>query len=238
MLICKEKFQNNLKTEDLFMKKETIMLNGIKYERCVKGLALRPVGTDIKSKAYMHWQGMILRTLDENAKGNIAKWYKETVICDEWIWFDNFERWFNDNYIDAEGLRYELDKDLICDRLGLDVKIYSPTTCCLLPKDINNLLTYRQNNRAKSYDGTALPCNIHERHTKKGYVYNAQVRLGRNSDGQEIRKSTPPRNTIQEAWEDAYILKREAIFERAEKYKEYITKGTYLALLQYEPKKY
>lgn len=221
------------------MKKKTnIEINGKMYERCVKGLAWRSVGTDVHSLAYQYWQSMILRTLDDNAKGNIEKWYKETVACDEWIWFDNFEPWFDVNFPKMENCRIELDKDLFSDSLSLDVKIYSPKTCCFLPKDINNLLTYRQNERAFTHDGTMLPCNVHERINKKGYSYFALVRLGKDENGKEIRKSTKARATIEEAWEDAYILKREAICERAEKYKDYLSKEVYLTLLQYQPKKY
>jgi hypothetical protein len=83
-----------------------------------------------------------------------------------------------------------------------------------------------------------LPCNVHERINKKGIKYYALVRLGKDNNGKEVRKSTKARNTIEEAWEDAYILKKEAVCERAEKYKNYLPKEVYLTLLRYEPKKY
>lgn len=217
--------------------KETITIDGIKYERCVKNLAWRPVDADIKSLAYSHWQSMIIRTLDENIS-DITRWYKNVVVCDEWVWFNNFKEWFDLNYYSIEGQRMELDKDLFCEGLGLETKKYSPETCCFLPKDLNNILTNRRNNRSISHDGTVLPCNVHEVKNKNVYKYNVAVRLGKDRNGYEIRKYSPVVDTIEEAWMDAYILKREAVFDRAEKYKEYLPKEVYQALLQYEPKKY
>ena len=55
--------------------------------------------------------------------------YKECSVCEEWLNFQNFAKWWYINYFE-EG---DLDKDL----LVKDNKIYSPKYCCILPKQIN-----------------------------------------------------------------------------------------------------
>ena len=55
-------------------------------------------------------------------------------MCDEWLTFSNFEKWFSDpdnGYFE----RYHLDKDI----LVKGNKIYSPNTCCFVPQEINSL---------------------------------------------------------------------------------------------------
>ena len=61
--------------------------------------------------------------------------YKDVYVCDEWLNFQNFAEWYlsqpNCNF------DFDLDKDL----LGSGSKIYSPSTCTLLPPAINALIT-------------------------------------------------------------------------------------------------
>ena len=57
--------------------------------------------------------------------------YHSTYVCDEWLTFSNFKSWMEKQ--DWGGK--ELDKDL----LG-NGKLYSPDTCCFLPKEINTFL--------------------------------------------------------------------------------------------------
>lgn len=55
--------------------------------------------------------------------------------------FQQFAEWCNDqpgySSFDAEGFRFEIDKDILVH----GNKIYSPKTCCFVPKRINSLLT-------------------------------------------------------------------------------------------------
>lgn len=81
--------------------------------------------------AYSAWKRIIERCsgriLDKNC-------YKSVVVCDEWKYFSNFKIWFDENY--RPGC--DIDKDLFKngDRL-----IYSPDTCCFLPKEINSSIS-------------------------------------------------------------------------------------------------
>ena len=59
---------------------------------------------------------------------NRPKTYYDVEVCEDWWKASNFKAWMEKQ--DWEGK--ELDKDL----LG-DGKLYSPETCCFLPKKIN-----------------------------------------------------------------------------------------------------
>jgi hypothetical protein len=55
--------------------------------------------------------------------------YKNCYICEEWLDFQVFAKWFDANYVEG----YQLDKDL----LVKGNKMYSPDTCCFIPQEIN-----------------------------------------------------------------------------------------------------
>lgn len=54
-------------------------------------------------------------------------------ICDEWKDYANFKEWFLKNVYATKQFRLEVDKDLF----SKGKKLYSPETCCLLPKSLN-----------------------------------------------------------------------------------------------------
>lgn len=55
-------------------------------------------------------------------------------VCNEWLTFSNFKSWMEQQ--DWEG--NELDKDLLI----RGNKVYSPETCCFIPKEVNVSLQY------------------------------------------------------------------------------------------------
>lgn len=89
--------------------------------------------------AYEVWRGVIRRCYDE--KCNTYKRYGEkgVYVCKEWHNFQHFAKWYysQDKYLD----RLDLDKDLIDYKAGC----YSPSTCSLIPKEINYLFTGKLN---------------------------------------------------------------------------------------------
>lgn len=57
-------------------------------------------------------------------------------VCDEWKNYSNFKEWYMNNVYGTKQFRLELDKDLF----SKGDKVYSPETCCLIPKSINLLI--------------------------------------------------------------------------------------------------
>lgn len=81
-------------------------------------------------------------------KNNVT--YENIEVCKEWYNFQNFAKWFEENYVEG----FEIDKDILCS----DCKIYSPETCCFVPHEINCLFHkskevkgFYKNGRSKKY---------------------------------------------------------------------------------------
>lgn len=92
-----------------------------------------------KTKVCRIWENMRQRcglpTLKERCKS-----YERVTCCEEWLDFQVFAEWFeNQKTTGYYQDDYHLDKDI----LGGDSKIYSPSTCCFIPREINNALVRR-----------------------------------------------------------------------------------------------
>lgn len=83
------------------------------------------------TKAYRIWEHIIYRCKSNKRSKNI-KSYEDCYISEEWKYFSCFKKWFDSNYIDG----WNIDKDLFSD----GKKIYSPETCCFLPKELNSII--------------------------------------------------------------------------------------------------
>lgn len=88
-------------------------------------------GRQAQSKAYSAWTLLLARCYD---KTTLAKHptYTDCFVCDEWLLFSNFEKWFTENHIPG----CHLDKDI----LVKNNRVYGPSTCKYVPQFINNLL--------------------------------------------------------------------------------------------------
>lgn len=102
-------------------------------------------------KSYLIWNAMLSRCYNPESV-NTNPTYIDCSVCNEWLIYSNFKAWFDDNYIEG----YEIDKDI----LFKGNKIYSPQTCCFVPKEINALLTYRKRNN------NGLPIGVSKNNNK------------------------------------------------------------------------
>lgn len=97
------------------------------------------------TKEYLAWNHMLVRCFDEKFKDKQPT-YKDVICCEEWLLFDNFYEWLHSQENFEKWYNSEdcgLDKDILSKRN----KLYSPETCCLVPKMINELFTKRDNYR-------------------------------------------------------------------------------------------
>ena len=81
-------------------------------------------------KAYTVWRNILMRCYDEQ-----NKYFKKyggvgIKVCEEWLCYQTFAKWYEENKIED----WEVDKDLLSK--GND-KNYSPDNCCFLPKSLN-----------------------------------------------------------------------------------------------------
>lgn len=93
------------------------------------------------SRQYQSWQSMLHRCYDHRYQKR-APTYKGCSVDKDWHNFQNFAKWFDDNYIEG----YQLDKDIKVK----GNKIYSPDTCLFVSPQENTeascAKTYRLTN--------------------------------------------------------------------------------------------
>ena len=104
---------------------EAILCN-IGYYGCLK------TEIDFKSDSYLKWRAMINRCYNDTIHKNQPT-YIECTVCEEWLNYSNFKKWFETNYYNVDNERMDLDKDI----LVKDNKVYSPETCIFVPHSIN-----------------------------------------------------------------------------------------------------
>ena len=102
--------------------------------RKIHGVGYNDVGDfNRHERAYDCWKEMLRRCYNEEHLKRHPT-YRGCSVCEEWHYYSNFRKWFNENYPPKTGA--ELDKDI----LVKGNKVYSPQTCCFVPHRINTLL--------------------------------------------------------------------------------------------------
>lgn len=168
-----------------------------------------------KNEAYTCWRNMLKRCYDKDIQDKRPT-YINCKVSQDWHCFIEFEKWFNENYIQD----WCLDKDILIK----GNREYSPKTCCFVPCEINSLLTKRQNHRGNTPIGVKY-CKAKRR--LKDY-YKASFTKGNEKVYLGSFK------TPEEAFQAYKVAKEEWIKEVANKYKEKLEPRVYDALMKYE----
>lgn len=143
------------------------------YGVACKGNAITKIN-GIKKKSYMVWYAMIQRCYSRKSIDNKPT-YLFCYVCDEWLCFENFEKWFNQNYYTVDEEEMCLDKDI----LKKNNNIYSPELCVFVPQKINKLFTKRQLHRGENYIGVIFDKNSNSFHVSCNNGYGKSIYLGR-----------------------------------------------------------
>lgn len=85
------------------------------------------------TRVYRAWLNMLKRCYSKETQDRQST-YIGCRVCSEWYDFQVFARWYCDNHYDGEELF--IDKDL----LSGNSKIYSPETCLLVTRQVNNFM--------------------------------------------------------------------------------------------------
>lgn len=159
---------------------------------------------------YHKWCDMLRRCYFENAKERFPAYYKICSVCEEWLCFQNFAKWYDENKYDVKG-RLHLDKDILVP----GNKIYSPKTCMLVPQRINMLFMTHRPNKYGLPEGISI-YNINK--------YSASYQ----------GKALGIFDTLIEAC-TIYIAKKEEVLKQvADEYKDMVPPHVYEALYQYK----
>ena len=164
---------------------------------------------------YKEWHNLIARCYDDNTIKRRPT-YKNCIISKEWLNFQNFSEWYNENYYKIQNETMCLDKDILIK----NNKIYSSNTCIFVPNRINLLFIKSDKLRGE------LPVGVH--YVKRNKKYRAQCSNGKESTYLGLY------NTPKEAFEVYKTYKEKLIKEVAEEYKNQIPNKLYRALLNYK----
>jgi hypothetical protein len=191
------------------------------YDKTVYGIGYIGEGKYIVSKdkkvtiQYDTWRGMIQRCYHKKFQEKNPT-YKGCIVSEEWHNFQNFAKWYDENFYQLEGEEMHLDKDI----LVKGNKIYSPETCVFVPKRINSLF-----NKKKASRGDTLIGVFWEDSRKK---YMAQCM----KNGKVIKIGRF--NNIEDAFNAYKVFKENLIKQIAEYYKNKIPEKLYDAMITYQ----
>lgn len=164
---------------------------------------------------YDKWYRMLSRCYSESELKKFPT-YKDCCVCEEWLNFQNFAKWFKENYYEIPNQIMCLDKDI----LFKHNKVYEPSKCCIVPNDINVLFTKTNSKRGDYPIGVCWNEN-HNAFSSQMSKENKILHLGYF-------------NTYQEAFYKYKYEKEKEIKRQAEKYKQYLPINVYNAMLNYE----
>ena len=190
------------------------------YDKIVYGNGFIGVGKykskegNSMTKQYQIWKDMLRRCYDDKFHKKHPT-YKDCEVCDEWLNFQNFAKWYDKNYYKIENEQMHLDKDILIK----GNKIYSPETCVIVPQVINDLFV--KNNKSRG----DLPIGVTFDKSRNKYI--GQCKKGN-------MKSTKRFDNIDEAFYFYKTNKENYIKYIAEKYKNKIPSKLYYAMLNYE----
>lgn len=179
----------------------------------VFGVGYAPLKKKADKHIYKVWCNMLARCYDKQRINGRDKSYAQCVVCEGWLHYDNFESWYMNNKLN--GCESFIDKDL----LSPNCKIYSPSTCVMLPREINNALQRTEKN-------------------KKDISRDLPRGVQRNSKGQIFamahHKYLGIYNNVETAFKAYKVAKEAHLRYLAYKYKAIISNIAYNALLNYE----
>jgi len=92
------------------------------------------------TKPYSIWKSILQRCYS-NKCHSIHPTYQNCTVCEEWLQYSNFLKWYENNYVEG----YHIDKDILIE----GNTIYSLDYCVFIPKELNNLLTDRKSLRGQ-----------------------------------------------------------------------------------------
>ena len=169
------------------------------------------------SPAYIKWHSMMARCYSKTTKKTHPT-YKDCTVCEEWHNFQNFAKWYEENYYEIDNETMCLDKDILIK----GNKVYSPQTCVFVPNDINVLFIKKHNHRGEYPMGVSYHKNDKKYCSRcSNPLLKETVTIG--------RFETPDL-----AFSHYKEYKESLIKEVANIYKEKIPHNLYVAMYRYE----
>lgn len=173
------------------------------------------------TKCYDAWMKMLQRCYDEKFHKKCST-YIDCKVTNEWLCYQNFAKWYYDNYYEIRGQKICLDKDI----LYKGNKIYSSENCVFVPERINTLFIKSNKIRGK------YPIGVY--YSKRAKKFRAQCNVYDYKKNKTKRKHLGLYDTPKEAFEVYKEFKEKYIKQVADYYKDQIPDKLYDALYNYE----
>jgi len=167
------------------------------------------------STHYIKWRSMLSRCYDPKTQ-LLHPTYIGCTVSDEWLNFQNFAKWYDNNIYEFNNETLQLDKDILVKHN----RIYSPETCLLVPANINRLFKMRDKNKKNTPTGVS--------YVKRTNMYSANCKQNGRA------KYLGGFKTPEEAFYAYKVYKEKIIKEVAEEYKSKIPDRLYKAMCDYE----
>jgi len=164
-------------------------------------------------KPYVVWASMLCRCYSLNYHKKQPT-YKDCSVVEEWHNFQVFAKWYEENWEPWMNNFWELDKDILIK----GNKVYSPETCCFLPKEVN--LLFGKNNIKRGI----LPIGVHAHKNK------FRAKLIKNNKSKHLGLF----GTSEEAFQAYKVAKEECIKEVVDKWKDLVDLRVYEAMCNYK----
>ena len=168
--------------------------------------------------SYRCWTDMLMRCYSAKYQEKHLT-YNGCSVCDDWLCYSNFKKWYDNNYYEINNKTAQLDKDILIK----GNKIYSPATCIFVPQFINKLFVKKQNSRG------AFPIGVSYHKASKKY----ETKLSIFKDGKSVRKHLGLFDTPEEAFNVYKQAKEDYIKKVADEYKDKIPTELYEAMYSY-----
>ena len=212
-------FENGYKVNSRY---DTFKSGNIKspYDKSVYGVGFIGEGKHIGSvngihtKCQQYWKRIIERSYSKDFKEKNPT-YEDITCCNEWLNFQNFGDWYDENYYEIANQNMAIDKDI----LHKGNKIYNPDNCVFVLQEINNLFTKSNKTRGD------LPIGVTYDKVKNKYI--SQIHIN------DKIKKLGRFNTPIEAFNEYKIRKEQLIKDKADEYKNIIPSKLYDALYCY-----
>lgn len=167
------------------------------------------------TKIYNTWKHMLMRCYDPKYHEKKPT-YTGCEVAEEWLNFQTFAAWYEDNYYEIPGQTMSLDKDI----LVKGNKVYGPDTCVFVPQSINSLFTKSDAKRGE------LPIGVYYNNQKKKYRACCSV----NGKSKHLGYYDTP----EEAFQAYKVFKEIYVNKVANENIELIPFELYLAMIEYE----
>lgn len=172
------------------------------------------------TKCYKVWKSMLQRCYDSKYHEK-SPTYKNCEVHNEWLNYQNFAKWYYDNYYEIEGEIMCLDKDILIK----GNKIYSPDNCIFVPITINNLFTKSDKARGNNPIGVS---------DWKNGKYQVNCHLINPETGESKQEYLGLYDTQEKAFEIYKYYKEKNIKQVADYFKKEIPEKLYKVLYKYE----